>query len=368
MFQALTLAEVNTFALQNLFYGQNALRLSAGSVPADLVLTGSLSPMLAVDPVSVDVTAGGPPVHFTATLGGKPVSAPPLWQLAPTVGHIDADGSYTAPPQVVAPTVVQVTATDGSDSGRALLVVMPRPAVGLVVQPATRIAAAGVRLYLTVRGPLGVRVTDVSWTITPSGFGSISASGEAWAYRTPSQVTTPATVTLTASTPAGLTGAATVAVVPTVPLSVTTSQSSVNPGDRVDAHRIGHLARPERVALAAHHAGRRHPVGAARLFGHPHGRKARCRRVNDDRRGHVSGGGRPSVRAGDSDDHGDWLSERRRTLGGRSRGSADEGATRRLSSSKSLATKVSTARPVMETPGGHCAHPPGSAHQREDHH
>ena len=104
VFQALTLAEVNTFALQNLlFYGQNALRLSAGSVPADLVLTGSLSPMLAVDPVSVDVIAGGPPVHFTATLGGKP-GFRPVVATGSTVGHIDADGGYTAPPQVVART------------------------------------------------------------------------------------------------------------------------------------------------------------------------------------------------------------------------------------------------------------------------
>ena len=233
VFKALTLAEVNTFALQNLlFYGRNALRLTAGSVPADLVLTGNLAPFLAVDPVSSEVTAGDSPVAFSATLGGKP-TASRLWQVIPAVGRIDTSGSYTPPPQVTAPTVVQVTATDGTDSGRALVVVMPRPAGGLVVVPANRIAAAGVQLYLTVHDASGAPVTDVSWTIAPAGSGSITPSGDAWAYHTPNQVTAPAIVTLTASTSGGRNGAATVAVVPTVPLTVTTNQTSVKPGAQV---------------------------------------------------------------------------------------------------------------------------------------
>ncbi|HEU4544701.1 MAG TPA: hypothetical protein VFR88_00265, partial [Microlunatus sp.] len=233
VFRALTLAEVNTFALQNLlFYGQNALRLSTGAVPADLVLTGTLSPMLAVDPVSVDVIAGGSPAGFTATVGGKPASAP-LWQVIPALGRIDTAGTYTPPPHVLAPTMVQVTATDGSHSGRALVLVLPRPTGGLFVLPTTRTAAAGMQLYLAVHDAAGARVMDVDWTIMPPGFGSISAAGEAWAYLTPREVTEPVQVTLTASTTAGLNGTATVTVVPTVSLSVTTSQTSLKPGEHV---------------------------------------------------------------------------------------------------------------------------------------
>ena len=122
VFQSLKVGDVDTFALQNILFYNHSLNLPNGSIPDDLVLTGSVVPQLMLTPTSVAVEPGSAPVQFTASLNGQtPTSL--LWSVTPSVGSgtIDANGCYTPPTSIDRPKVALVVASDGNDAGRAMV-------------------------------------------------------------------------------------------------------------------------------------------------------------------------------------------------------------------------------------------------------
>ena len=131
------MGDVDTFALQNILFYENSLCLNTGSLPGDLVLNGSVAPVIALTPDSIAVEPGGDPVQFTATLNGQSVDPSTLdWRMLPVSGTLKPDGTYEPPPTITRPHVVVVTASSGQVAGRAMvLVYAPQPSNGLSVGP-----------------------------------------------------------------------------------------------------------------------------------------------------------------------------------------------------------------------------------------
>jgi hypothetical protein len=236
VFTAMTVADVDTFALQNLlFYPNQSLVLPTGALPCDLLLTGSTAPELTVSPASVSVAPGQPPVQFTAALTGGGTAAP-VWEISPQIGSISSTGRYTPPAEVTLPRVVTVSATTGNSAGSALIVLFaPLPSSGLVVGPQTIILTPGAIYDFTVTDSAGQPV-NISWAITPAtGGGSITETFGVWQYTAPTPVTSPLTITLTATNTADSSQYATAAVtvVPAATLSLTPASSTLTPGESV---------------------------------------------------------------------------------------------------------------------------------------
>jgi len=118
------------------------------------------------------------------------------WSVHPDLGSIDDTGLYTAPSSVDAPRRVLVTATSSADptkSGSAEVHVLPPIAVS--VSPSVVWLGGGrtKRFVATVRN---TESKDVSWSIEPTGVGSIDDRGK---YTAPASIGSPETVTITAT-------------------------------------------------------------------------------------------------------------------------------------------------------------------------
>ena len=136
-----------------------------------------------------------PSTFFTmlpTVVGG--CSSAVTWSLTPPgAGTVSATGLYTAPASIATQQVVTVTATsvaDGTKTGSAAVTLL----APVNVNPATANVFSGETKQFTA--VVTLPNTDVTWTISPSGVGSISASG---LYTAPSCITTQQTITVTAT-------------------------------------------------------------------------------------------------------------------------------------------------------------------------
>jgi RHS repeat-associated protein len=187
------------------------VRVSSGTRSADWVATeynSESSPAtfyslsgedaIAVNPASLTLYAAQS-TQFTAT----PLStcAPISWAIAPSgAGTITSGGLYTAPSTITVPQLVTVTATTAngpSESGSAT--VSLDPPITVTVTPASAAVVDGnqpVQLTATVANSSN---TAVTWSVSPSGVGTISASG---LYTAPQPLPSNQTVTVTATSQA----------------------------------------------------------------------------------------------------------------------------------------------------------------------
>jgi hypothetical protein len=231
-----TVPDVDTFALQNLlFYPNQSLSLSSASLPGDLLLVGDTVSPIVISPAQVSIAAGASPIQFSATLNGQPVSDA-IWEIVPNRGSI-VDGLYTPPADSVDSLVIKITATSGSNSGNALVIVStPQTSGGIQISPGAVAICADQSYTFTFTDSNGNPV-DVNCSLSPSGDSSGTVENSfGWSYTAPNEVDSPLTVTLTATSTqdSSLTGTATIYLVTSNNLVITASQASVGPGGTVN--------------------------------------------------------------------------------------------------------------------------------------
>ncbi len=185
-------------------------------------------------PTSFTVTAGMACCDLRAVLNAgvdSPVSTLVTWTLNPSgVGYLFAMTMYGQlrlfyiPPALVdANTAVIATATsvaDPSKSASATITILPIPTVTVGVSPGSTTLRQGAAQQFSAS--VSNRINQgVTWTVSPSGAGSINSSG---VYTASGYVSTAQTVTVTAASVlnAGWYGTATITVLPpaAVPVSV----------------------------------------------------------------------------------------------------------------------------------------------------
>jgi hypothetical protein len=151
------------------------------------------SPAVSVTPV---LLASGQ-VELTSTLS-MPGTAAVTWTLNPQVGAVSPGGVYTAPATITSVQTVVVTATSISDVTQSgSLAITLRPTVTVSVSPAQTSLQALQSQQFSV-ALQGATDPTVIWSVNPS-VGTISASG---VYTAPSAVSSPQTVTVTATSAA----------------------------------------------------------------------------------------------------------------------------------------------------------------------
>ncbi len=158
--------------------------------------------------------------QFTATLTGTTNTAV-TWSLAPSVGTV-ANGLYTAPATINSPQRITVTATSAADptkSATATINLVPVVAVTVTPTSASLSGGQSTQFNATVTGTAN---TAVAWTLAPA-MGTVTNG----LYTAPAAISSPQTVTLTATSAADPTkmAQASIALMPpqaiTMPIEVT---------------------------------------------------------------------------------------------------------------------------------------------------
>jgi len=187
-----------------------------GDSPQSITTTVTLIPAATV---AVSVTPGsmalssGQTQQFTSSVSNSGNTAV-TWTIDPAgVGSFSAPGLYTAPASVTAQQTVIITATSQADPTQSSSVVItllpPLMPVTVSVNPSRMMLSDGSlpqQLTVTVGNTSN---TAVTWSISPTGGGTISASG---LYTAPASIASQQTVTLTATSVADPTKSATVTV------------------------------------------------------------------------------------------------------------------------------------------------------------
>ena len=155
---------------------------------------------LYIVPVTVTMTPAAVQLNvsqtqqFTTTVVGTGNTAL-TWTLTPSVGSISATGLYTAPGTISTTQTVTVTATsvaDPSQSASSTITLQP-VAVSMTPASASLFATQTQQFNPTVSGTSNISLT---WSISPSGTGSISPSG---LYTAPASIPVAQDVTVTAT-------------------------------------------------------------------------------------------------------------------------------------------------------------------------
>ena len=148
------------------------------------------------------------------------------WSLSPALGSVSSAGLYTAPSNTSVVQSVTLTATSVADPTRsAAAAITLNPPVSVSITPSSAtVTLNGSQLYAAT--VLNTSNTGVTWSISPA-LGSISSGGR---YTPPSTaVTSPQTVTVTATSVVDTTKSATATVIvnPPVAVSVTPASSTL---------------------------------------------------------------------------------------------------------------------------------------------
>jgi len=155
-------------------------------------------PPVVVMPPVASLYPGGAQ-QFTPTLNIAASTGTVNWSATPPgVGTISSSGLYTAPSQITAQQVVTVTATNATDqsqSGSASVILYPRATTRVSPATATLGPSQTQQFRATVNHAAGGNMA-VSWSISPSGAGTVDATG---LYTAPATITATQTVTLTAT-------------------------------------------------------------------------------------------------------------------------------------------------------------------------
>jgi RHS repeat-associated protein len=150
--------------------------------------------------------------QFTATLlngCGSSVT----WSINPAgMGTISASGLYTAPATIATPETVTVTATSQAASASATVNLLPPVAV--TVSPASVTLSDGSQQQQFTASVANAANSAVTWSISPSGTGTIDATG---IYTAPATIPAQQTVTVTAISQADPTKSASATITLTPP-------------------------------------------------------------------------------------------------------------------------------------------------------
>jgi len=133
--------------------------------------------------------------QFTASFPGN-CSGPVSWSISPAgSGTIDQTGLYTAPASITTQQTVTVTATSGSTFASATVTLIPAVAVSVTPATAAFTNNGGQQQQFTAT-VVNTSNTVVSWSISPSGAGTIDQTG---LYTAPETIASQQTVTVTAT-------------------------------------------------------------------------------------------------------------------------------------------------------------------------
>ena len=138
------------------------------------------------------------------------------WTVSPAgSGTVSSSGLYTAPASIASQTTVTVTATsqaNTSATASGTITLSPTVAVSGFTPTAVTLYAGQTQQFSA--SVLNTGNTAVTWTISPAGTGTINASG---LYTAPASISTPQTVTITATSQADTTesASATITLSPT---------------------------------------------------------------------------------------------------------------------------------------------------------
>ncbi len=169
---------------------------------AAVSLTVSVSPSLQLSPTTATLY-GGQTLQFSncgaLSQNSWQCPLPSVWTIVPTgAGTIDSNGFYTAPLAIPTQQTITVIATAASNplqQGSATITLTP-PTVSITPQSGTLYSGQSEQFAATIRNATS---TDVIWSISPAGLGTISASG---LYQAPNGIVTQQVVTVTASSKA----------------------------------------------------------------------------------------------------------------------------------------------------------------------
>jgi len=157
-------------------------------------VTVTLLPLqVALAPPGVTLT-GTQTQQYTATVTNS-AGTSVAWTINPNVGSISATGLYTAPAVILTQQTVTITATSNVDNTKSASVQVTLLPISISTAPPAATLVASQTQQFTATVTNGVN-TSVTWSITPSGTGSISAAG---LYTPPVLIATVQTVTVTAT-------------------------------------------------------------------------------------------------------------------------------------------------------------------------
>ena len=163
----------------------------AESASVSISLTPSVS--VTLTPVSIELTPSHTQIFAASVLGASNQAV--TWSLSPSVGSISSSGVYTAPGSITSSQTITITATsvsDPSQSARALVSLMPPITVAIAPSNVTLSPSQSAAFAASVSGTAD---TTVTWSVSPA-VGMISPAG---VYTAPATITTPQTITVTAT-------------------------------------------------------------------------------------------------------------------------------------------------------------------------
>jgi len=183
----------------------------------------SSSTSVTVTPPSASLNAGQTQ-QFTSASTNSQV----IWTISPAgAGTISSNGLYSAPASLTAPLSVSVIATSAADhtrSGSATVNLTPAVPVSITVSPAT-ISLKGGQSQQFAANLSGSTNTGVTWSAVPAGVGTLSGSG---LYTAPASVTSPQTVSVTATSLVSPSKTASATVELTPPAAIATCGTPAN--------------------------------------------------------------------------------------------------------------------------------------------
>ena len=166
---------------------------------------------------------GGQVQQFVASLIGT-CAIPATWSISPTgLGSITSTGTYSAPAAITSQQTATITASNQASSAQsATAVVTLLPPVAVSVTPATTTLSSNQLAQFTAAVSNSAD-TEVTWTLSLAGFGTISATG---LYTAPALVLTQQTLTITATSQVDTTKSASATIL-LIPGCVATGYSHV---------------------------------------------------------------------------------------------------------------------------------------------
>ncbi len=189
-------------------------------------VTTSISPTLGV-------LFAGQSQQFTATVTGSSNTAV-VWSVLPAVGTISGSGLYTAPANIAVQQVVTVTATSQADPSRSASspVTLLPSGVNLGISP-TNVTLTPAQSQQFTAAVTGTSNTNVTWSLS-SNVGTISSSG---LYTAPANVAAAQQLTVTATSQADPTKAASAAItIQAVGISISPTNVTLTPAQSQQIH------------------------------------------------------------------------------------------------------------------------------------
>jgi len=175
---------------------------------AVVTLTPQSTVSVSLNPASVSLT-GGKTQQFAAQVTGS-TNTTVTWSMSPAAGSLSTAGLYTAPATIAAASTVTVKAASVADSSKfttAVVTLTPQAAVSVSLTPASVSLTAG-KTQQFVAQVTGSTNTAVTWSLSPA-IGTISSTGT---YLAPASVSSPVSVTVTATSVADPTRKATAVI------------------------------------------------------------------------------------------------------------------------------------------------------------